>query len=210
MYEKGVIYKLCCKDLNIKEIYVGSTCNFSRRKCQHKSVVSNVDNEEYVYRFIRDNGGWDNWEMILIENYPCSDRQQLLGRERYWYETLEASLNMVYPNRSKKEYYDDNEEKIRGKNKKYYDANREKVLEHCKKYYEQNKQKILKREKIYYGQHRDKRLEQKKKYYEQNKQKKLEREKKYYEQNKQKIIEQKKLYRQWNKALDGLNKIDVS
>ena len=48
-YQKGLIYKLCCKDLNIKDIYVGSTCNFARRKCQHKNAVSKVGNEHSMY-----------------------------------------------------------------------------------------------------------------------------------------------------------------
>ena len=31
-YSKCFIYKLCCRDASIEEIYIGSTCNLTRRK----------------------------------------------------------------------------------------------------------------------------------------------------------------------------------
>ena len=40
-YDKSTIYKLCCKDPSISDIYIGSTTNFTRRKGQHKSVCNN-------------------------------------------------------------------------------------------------------------------------------------------------------------------------
>ena len=35
-YSNSIIYKLCCKDINIKEIYVGSTTNFRSSKRENK------------------------------------------------------------------------------------------------------------------------------------------------------------------------------
>ena len=67
-YSNACIYKICCKDLSVKDVYVGSTTNFVQR-CQrrrdHKAVCNNEkgrDYNYYVYQFIRENGGWDNWE----------------------------------------------------------------------------------------------------------------------------------------------------
>ena len=61
--ENSVIYKLCCKDSAIKEVYVGSTTNFRKRKNQHKECCTNVNSKKYgypVYLYIRDNGvGFD-------------------------------------------------------------------------------------------------------------------------------------------------------
>ena len=31
-YSKTIIYKIVCKDINIKDCYVGSTTNFTNRK----------------------------------------------------------------------------------------------------------------------------------------------------------------------------------
>jgi hypothetical protein len=104
-YTKGVIYKLCCKDVNISEIYVGSTINFKSRKDKHRQSCNNENNKGYnlsVYQYIRENGGFNNWDMILIESYPSENKRELEKRERYWMEELKASLNCVIPTRERK------------------------------------------------------------------------------------------------------------
>ena len=151
-YSKCVIYKLCCKDLNIKEIYIGSTCNFSKRKCDHKKVCNNKNSKRHnlkVYKFIRDNGGFENWDMILVEEFSCENKMQKLQRERYWYEELKADLNSDYPGRSKKEWREDNKEHIKESKKEYYEANKEQILVKDKERYEANKEQILIKEKKY-------------------------------------------------------------
>jgi len=35
-YSKSIIYKICCNDINIIDIYIGSTTNFITRKAEHK------------------------------------------------------------------------------------------------------------------------------------------------------------------------------
>jgi len=47
-YEKSTIYKIVCKDVNIKDCYVGSTTNFNRRKQEHKYNCNNVKTEDLV------------------------------------------------------------------------------------------------------------------------------------------------------------------
>ena len=104
-YKNSVIYKLSCKDQKITDCYIGSTCNHYSRKSDHKirSEVGSKFNQP-VYRFIRDNGGWINWDFIILEKYPCADCLTLRIRERYWFEKLNATLNSSYPQRSQKEY----------------------------------------------------------------------------------------------------------
>ena len=87
-YTNSSIYKLCCKDPTITDIYIGSTTNFTRRKQDHKKNTNGVSCNIYVYRFIRENNGWDNWDMIEIEKYEATDKKHLETRERYWIETL--------------------------------------------------------------------------------------------------------------------------
>ena len=70
-YTQTTIYKICCKDTLITDIYVGHTTNFTKRKNQHKTSCSNENDKkykQYVYEFIRQNGGWENWTMLQIEN----------------------------------------------------------------------------------------------------------------------------------------------
>ena len=69
-YDNTHLYKLCCKDLNVTDIYVGHTTDFIRQKCAHKYRCCNEKSKAYgiyLYQFIRDTGGWDNWSMVLIE-----------------------------------------------------------------------------------------------------------------------------------------------
>jgi hypothetical protein len=106
-YSKTVIYKFVCKDLNVKDCYVGHTTNFTKRKTQHKTFCMNEHFKQgnlKLYQTIRNNGGWDNWTMIEIEKYPCNDSNEATARERYHMETIKSNLNINIPNRSQKEY----------------------------------------------------------------------------------------------------------
>ena len=129
-YSKTVIYKIVCNDLEIKEIYVGHTTDFIRRKKHHKFRCKE---ENYkIYETIRNNGGWDNWCMIEIEKYPCNDSNEATARERHWYETLQANLNMICPNRTQKEYREKHKEKMKAYQQQYREINREKNVEKTK------------------------------------------------------------------------------
>jgi predicted GIY-YIG superfamily endonuclease len=104
-YSKTVIYKIVCNDLSITALYVGSTTQFTKRKSQHKTVCNSSykQSEFKVYKIIRDNGGWDNWAMIQIEEYPCLNGNEARARERYWYEQLNATLNAQKPTLTEEE-----------------------------------------------------------------------------------------------------------
>jgi len=135
-YKNGVIYKICCKDKDITDCYVGSSCSHTSRKSAHKCAYNNKKSDKYnlpVYRYIRDNGGWDNWEFVLLEVYPCENKNQLAIRERYWFEKLGAKLNNRYPERTKKEWsknhYEKNKEEFKEKQKIHYEKNKEEILE---------------------------------------------------------------------------------
>jgi hypothetical protein len=102
-YSKTVMYKIVSKDLNIKEVYVGHTTDFIKRKYSHKSLTENKNSRKYTYKlynFIRQNGGWDNFEMLEIEKYSCNDSNEARTRERYWFELLNAKINSRYPQRA--------------------------------------------------------------------------------------------------------------
>ena len=157
-YNKSIIYKLCCKDVNVKDEYVGSTTNFQRRKAEHKRSSCN-NNKKYnlkVYVYIRENGGWDNWDMVEVERYEATDKGNLHSRERYWIETLKSGLNGQIPTRTKKEHREANKEVILEYNQKYYEANKEAVQEYKKGWYEVNKEACNGRQKEYYEANKEK------------------------------------------------------
>ena len=87
-YSKTVIYKLINYDYP-ELVYVGSTTNFYNRKKTHKCNCRNEKSKTYnlkVYVNIRVNGGWENWNMIKICDYPCNNRREAEQEEdRYMF-----------------------------------------------------------------------------------------------------------------------------
>jgi hypothetical protein len=84
-YANSIVYKLCCLDHQVEGIYVGSTTSFRKRKANHKRSCTNPSDKDYyqpVYQYIRDNGDWENWTMIIIRRYPYfTDKHQLRAKE---------------------------------------------------------------------------------------------------------------------------------
>jgi hypothetical protein len=120
----------------------------------------------------------------------------------------------------KKNYYDENRDKVKIRNKKWREKNPDiikktskkwreknpdKVKEFYKTYREENSDKIINYKKRYREENRDKIKASRRKYYEENRDKVLEDSKKYREENSDKIINYKKRYREEN-----LDKIKVS
>ena len=143
-YQKGVIYRIVCKDPTIKDVYVGSLrCNFTQRKYGHKTHCNNKNNKNYnapVYKFIRENGGWDNWEMIEIIKYPCNTKRELETKEREYIEMLGGTLNKHIPTKTKPEYYQENKQMFIDKAKEWKANNREAVNKSEQKYRDKNKE----------------------------------------------------------------------
>lgn len=201
-YSKCIIYKIVCKDLNIKDCYVGHTTNFIKRKCAHKYYCNNDKSKAYnvyLYQYIRENGGWENWDMIEIEKYNCIDVYEAVKRERYFVEILNATLNCQIPSRTIKEYYEDNKEKKR----EYYEDNKEEILQQRKEYYENNKETHKEKLREYRENNKEKIQDYNKEWYENNKETHKEKIKEYNEKNKEKI---KEWCKEWRKEYNEKNK----
>lgn len=98
-YSKTVIYKIVCKDVTIKDCYVGHTTNFDGRIKQHRQACYNKISKQYnlnVYKFIRDNGGFENWSVIKIIDVECIDKFHVSQVEREYIELLQPTLNTVF------------------------------------------------------------------------------------------------------------------
>ena len=84
------------KNRNIQEKYIGSSVNFSRRRSQHKKNVNNKVGKLYrtkLYRFIRHFGGWDNFDMEILEEYPCDNDMEAKAKEQYYIDLHKPELN---------------------------------------------------------------------------------------------------------------------
>jgi hypothetical protein len=91
-YSNTIIYKITCKDQKIKYIYVGHTTNFIQRKYKHKINSINFKNKLNLYKIIRENGGWENWEMSEIAKYQCKNSIEAKAKEQEHYDVLNNAL----------------------------------------------------------------------------------------------------------------------
>ena len=124
-YQKTNIYKIICKDETIIDCYVGHTTNFIKRTSQHKQNVKN--NHPYkVYKFIRSNGGWDNFKMEIVEHFPCETKGEAMVRENQVAVELGATLGIkAYRTKEqeiiyKAKWFQENKEKIKERNSLEY------------------------------------------------------------------------------------------
>jgi hypothetical protein len=131
------IYKIVCNDVSITDFYVGSTSNVRHRKWEHKSACQILNNKSYnqkIYQTIRENGGWDNWRMIVLEEMiEGTTLLQSRMREEYFRLELQATLNSYCcgTGLNKKDYdkiyYDINKDKRKKQDKIYRDANKDEI-----------------------------------------------------------------------------------
>jgi len=148
-YSKGKIYKIVCNITN--EIYVGSTINTLNVRLGHHKK------NNCISRQILERG---DYKILLIENYPCKTKQDLLWRERDYIEKLDcinekkpiitiderkekqkmlskkqhAKRPIEYKEEKQiydKSYREKNAEKKKLVDKAYYEKNREQIVCEC-------------------------------------------------------------------------------
>ena len=124
-YAKTVMYHFVCNDDAISNTYVGHTTDFTRRKAQHKYNCNHPDRISYnykLYKTIRDNGGWSNWSIVPLEEFPCETKMQAVIRERTWVNKLKPSMNTNIT-------FIENITEYRAiHNKKYYDKKKSNII----------------------------------------------------------------------------------
>ncbi len=101
-YSNTVIYKIVCNDTSCKKFYVGHTTNFVQRKHSHKQSCTNEKSLNYnleMYKTIRENGGWENWRMVIIHFANCKNSHQAKKIEQEFFESLNDpnNTNQILP-----------------------------------------------------------------------------------------------------------------
>lgn len=193
-FSKTVIYHFVCKDEMIKCSYVGSTTNFVKRKANHKSSCNVETKKDYhikVYETIREHGGWNNWDMIPLEEFPCENKTQQAIREQYWIDQLKPEMNCF-------KAYISEEDKIEYQ-KAYNVLNSEVIAEKKKAYNILNAEVIAERKKAYNILNAEVITEYRKAYCEANSKVIAEKKKAWYEANRDRVNEKKKNQRQLKK-----------
>ena len=105
------IYKIFCQDPSIPQVYVGQTMNFDKRRDSHFYSTLIYENVVRLYEFIRTHGGWKNWKMVIVKQYPLTTTKQNLDRlEWYWWKTLGGELNSMKPGSHRSKWKGSDEE----------------------------------------------------------------------------------------------------
>jgi predicted GIY-YIG superfamily endonuclease len=78
-----------------KALYIGSTTNFKRRLSQHKKNSTNKFKKEFLYKYIRAMGGFDQFKMEKVVEYPCETRAEGLKKEKEFIAGMNANLNSI-------------------------------------------------------------------------------------------------------------------
>jgi len=139
-YQNNIIYKIQHKTID-ELIYIGSTTNFAKRKCQHKSTFYNEkdkDHNEKKYVMIRENGGWDMFTMVLVKKYPCNDYLEARQEEERIRREMNANMNSVRCFATQEEHM----ERDRQYAKKYSETHREEIKKYRETHREQINQKV--------------------------------------------------------------------
>jgi tagatose-1,6-bisphosphate aldolase len=122
-YQNGKIYTI--RSYQTEKFYIGSTCEIlSKRLYQHSKKKNECKSKEII--------NYGDAYIELLELYPCNNKDELNKREgELIRDHKDQCCNRNIPFRTKKEYYQDNYNKI----KEYRNLNKEKNKEYQKEYY---------------------------------------------------------------------------
>lgn len=136
-YALSKIYKIVCNTTGL--VYIGSTAQYylsdriSNHRTAYRYYLKNDKKAKYYctsFKILENN----NYNIILIQNYPCNSKEELNREERKYIESIEC-VNKNIPERSineKKEYYNNwiinHQDKFKKTQKKYYEKIKDKLV----------------------------------------------------------------------------------
>ena len=126
-----------------------------KRKYQHKSSCNNENSKDYnyyVYQFIRLHGGWNNWNMVQIEEYPCKNKREAEARETYWMKELKSTLNShqsFLSEEDRKEYHKEYQKEYQKTDKQKQREKTEKRKKYKKQYQKQYMKQWMQTKRLY-------------------------------------------------------------
>ena len=149
-YSQSKIYKII-SDLT-DMIYIGSTKRvylsdrLGKHNWEYREWLKGRKNYVSSFEIIK----LENFKIVLIENFPCNSKDELVQREQYYIDKYKSNLvnknNSYITIEDKKEYkrlqqLNRDKDKKQAEHKKYVENNKEKVLENNNKSYHKNKYK---------------------------------------------------------------------
>jgi hypothetical protein len=149
-YSKSCVYGFMKED---KFYYIGSSRNLTKRFNSHKSHCNNEKDRDYnfsLYNYMRENGGFDAWKIVVICEYPeCKSEEELRMYETEFCDEFKPILNKKRPLLTEEERLHRNEfrseeskENIKQKARADYAENKDKYKLIKDKYREENAEAI--------------------------------------------------------------------
>lgn len=187
-----VMYKIYPKNSNLNYCYIGHTNNFVFRKRQHKLPCIDISHSKShikLYQVIRENGGWDEWEMIELEKFNGKTKLEARIREQELMKIHNANLNILNAYISE----EDRNTLKKQITQKYREENKEYLKEQTKKYKEEHKEVISEQMKKYRAEHKEEIYQKTKEYREKNKEQYQDWQRVWREKNKEILKEKRKL-----------------
>jgi hypothetical protein len=128
-YSNAKIYKII--DNTNGDVYIGSTClPLAKRLKYHQYKYKYYLNEKYhfvtSFKILENN----DYSIELLEDYPCESKFELHEREQFYIKNNKC-VNKYIPNRTDKEYREDNKDSIR----EYQQNNKDTIRERRKHYF---------------------------------------------------------------------------
>jgi len=96
----GYIYQITPKKTEKQAIqenykYIGSTINLAHRIRQHRhNCIKGKEYHRLLYKTIRNNGNFENWELQILEEVEVSHREELYYYENALIDDLKPNLNI--------------------------------------------------------------------------------------------------------------------
>ena len=127
-YQNGKIYKIESLIGNCR--YIGSTCQkLSMRMAKHRQKYRQQKQYYTSYEVLK----YSDAKILLILNHACNSKEELEAKEAEYIKQLDC-VNKYIPQRTEKQYREDNKELIAEKQRKWRSENKEYTKEYNKKY----------------------------------------------------------------------------
>ena len=85
--KSSVIYKITCKNPSIQFFHVGTSTNIPKIRYFHKTN-SIKGKDTLLYKTINENGGWDNWDLTVLEKCDSISHTDIEKKENDWHQQL--------------------------------------------------------------------------------------------------------------------------
>ncbi len=160
-YKNGKIYRLVCNTTG--DQYIGSTTqSLSQRlgghKAQYKYFLTGKMTKQTTSFSILSN---NNFEIILLEEFACENKNELERRERHFIEAVQC-VNKVKPGQTKEDiqkylqtYYHEHKEERQKYMQTYRQEHKEDIQKKTLVYRQENKEDIQKKKQAYYQEHKE-------------------------------------------------------